>query len=127
MSGDVLKFEAKHVADITGPGAASGQANFTMNGVFDAFEIWRSDTPRPEVMIDEGDLWYYAAPEDVKKRSRGRAESMRPSERRPFGRPGIERESPKDWSPNRPSRFGGPPRSFFNFPRQEESEEGGEI
>lgn len=129
--GDILKFEAKNVADIAGPGAASGEANYTMNGVFDAFEIWRSDTPRPEVMIDEGDLWYYAAPEEVKKRSRGRAESVQPSERRPFGRsverPGVERENPKDWSPNRPSRFGGPPRSFFNFPRREESEELGEY
>jgi hypothetical protein len=122
--GDVLKFEAKNVAEITDPSQAYGYRNLTMNGVelggmFDAFEIWRPSTPPAEIVIDESSPWFYSAPEEVKKRSRGRSSSIRPPEDGLPPRPGGGPEGPKDWSP-RSSRFGARPPSRYDVPRREE-------
>lgn len=132
--GTVLRFEAKNVVNIEDRGAIfhPNPTNYSLDGVFDAFEIWRSDQPRPEVTIEEEDIWYYAAPEEVKKRTRGRGPAQgpsssifsRPSEGEGPDRPGSA--SSKDWSPNRPSRFGSRPSSGFNRPRGDEPRYGGE-
>lgn len=121
--GQILKFEAKNVADITDRSQMPGHGNHTMNGMFDAFEIWKSDAPEREIVADENSMWFWAAPEEVKARSRGRSSSpLRPRDERGMERSGYDRgersESPKDWSPMR-SRFGSRPSSRFSRPPEE--------
>lgn len=117
--GDVVKFEPKHVADVQ-PHSSANQQNYTMNGVSEAFEMWRSSEPRSEVVVDESDMWFHAAPEAVKQRSRGRGRSGSPLAPR-SEMPGIERRGLPEREPGREmgpfsSRFARrpDPREDFN-------------
>lgn len=107
--GDIVKFEAKHVADVTAHGSES-RPNFTMNGTSEAFEMWRSNEPARETVIDENDLWFHAAPEEVKQRSRGRGRSGSPFAAR-SEMPGIER---RGFPEREPGREMGPFSSRFS-------------
>jgi hypothetical protein len=96
--GDRVSFGPEHVGETRGPEDLPHPApwNYTLGGVFD---IWRPESPAPEVVISEDDFWYDWAPEAVKARSKGR---------RPSGQAQAPVDRGQGYQPPRPY----PPRAY---------------